>query len=379
MVRLLLASLLFAPVACASSSPTPGAPEARKYAVYVGNYSGPLSKGIMRFELDAASGACTEPTLAAEMTNPSFLAIHPGGKFVYAVGEVGGQKGGAVAAFAIGAGGALTPLNTQTSGGNGPCHITVDPSGKTALVANYGGGSVQSLPIGADGKLGEPGTFVQHKGSSVNKGRQSEPHAHSFNPSADGKFAFCADLGLDQVLIYKLDAAAGKLAPNDPPHVAVPPGSGPRHFAFHPNGKFAYVCGEMTSTAIAMAYDAAKGSLQVIQTLSTLPNEVKGNSTAEVVVHPSGKVLYVSNRGHDSLAVFAIGADGKLTAKGHVPTGGKTPRNFAVTPCGKWLLAANQNSDSITVFKVGADGAELSAVGSVKTGKPVCVRFLALP
>jgi 6-phosphogluconolactonase len=378
MARLLLASLVFGSVACAASA-APARQDVKKYAVYVGNYSGPLSKGIMRFELDAASGACTEPVLAAEMTNPSFLAIHPGGKHVYAVGEVGGQKGGAVAAFAIQADGSLKPLNTGTSGGNGPCHITVDASGKTALVANYGGGSVKSLPIQADGSLGEPGAFVQHKGSSVNKGRQSEPHAHSFNPSPDGKYAFCADLGLDQVLVYKLDAAAGRIEPNDPPFVAVPPGSGPRHFAFHPNGKFAYACGEMTSTAIAMSYDAAKGVLAVIQTLSTLPNEVKGNSTAEVVVHPSGKVLYVSNRGHDSLAVFAIGDDGRLTAKGHVPTGGKTPRNFAVTPCGKWLLAANQNSDSITVFKVGADGGSLSAVGSVKTGKPVCVRFLALP
>ena len=234
MARLLLAAFAVSSVACAAPQ---GAAAPKKYAVYVGNYSGPLSKGIMRFELDAVTGAATEPTIAAEMTNPSFLAVAPGGKHVYAVGEVGGQKGGAVGAFEIQADGSLKPLNTQTSGGNGPCHITVDPSGKTALVANYGGGSVESLPIGADGKLGEPGTFVQHKGSSVNKGRQAEPHAHSFNPSADGKFAFCADLGLDKILVYKWDAAKGLLTPNDPPAAATPPGSGPRHFAFRPDGK----------------------------------------------------------------------------------------------------------------------------------------------
>ncbi|HYF01595.1 MAG TPA: lactonase family protein [Planctomycetota bacterium] len=352
-----------------------GPAEPKKLAVYIGSY-GP---SIHRFELDLASGAVTDATAAGEIKNPSFLEIHPSGKYLYAVGEVGGKKGGAVAAFEIAKDGSLKLLNEQTSGGNGPCHISLAHGGKVALVANYGGGSVESLPIGDDGKLGEPATFVQHQGSSVNKGRQSAPHAHSINPSPDGRFALCADLGLDQVLVYTLDAS-GKMAPNNPPHAATPPGSGPRHFAFHPSGKYVYVCGEMTSTVHAYAWDGQKGALSELQSLSTLPEEVKGNSTAEVVAHPSGKAVYVSNRGHDSIAVFAVDeATGKLTAKGHVPTGGKTPRNFAVDPTGRYLLAANQNSDTVTVFKVDPSTGALTATGaSVKVPKPVCVRFLPL-
>lgn len=353
--------------ACAGSQTR----EAGKYAVYIGSY-GP---SLHRFELDASTGAVTEAKAVGEIKNPSFLAIHPSGRTLYAVGEVGG---GAVAAFAIEKDGSLKRLNEQTSGGNGPCHITLAHGGKVALVANYGGGSVQSLPVQADGRLGEPATFIQHAGSSVNERRQKGPHAHSINPSPDGRFALCADLGLDQVLVYKLDAS-GKMTPNDPPHAKMPPGSGPRHFAFHPSGKHVYVCGEMTSTLHVYAWDAAKGALSELQSLSTLPEPVQGNSTAEVVVHPSGKAVYVSNRGHDSLAVFAIDeATGKVTAKGHVPTGGKTPRNFAVDPSGRWLLAANQNSDTVNVFKVDAAGMPSPTTHSVKVPKPVCVRFLAV-
>lgn len=355
-----------------------------KLSVYVGTYTGNKptdSKGIYRFDFDAKTGVAGEPAVAAETASPSFLAVHPGGKFLYAVGEVGtfeGKKTGAVSAFAIQADGSLKLLNAKTSGGTGPCHLNVDPTGKAVLVANYGGGSCASLPIQADGSLGEPGSVMQHTGSSVNKGRQSEPHAHSINLDPAGRLAFCADLGLDKILVYKLDAAKATLTPHEPPFAAVAPGSGPRHFAFRPDGKFAYVCGEMTSTVVAFSYDAEKGVLSEIQTLSTLPEPVKGNSTAEVVAHPSGKAVYVSNRGHDSIAVFAVDeATGKLTAKGHVPTQGKTPRNFAVDPSGAWLFAENQGSDSIVIFKVGADGGLTPSGVSVKVPKPVCVRFVA--
>jgi 6-phosphogluconolactonase len=349
-----------------------------KVSVYVGTYTGKNpadSKGIYRFDFDAKTGAAGEPVVAAETPSPSFLAVHPNGKLLYAVGEAG--KTGTVSAFAIQADGALKLLNAKPSGGAGPCHLNVDASGKAALVANYGGGSCASLPIQADGSLGEPASVMQHAGSSVNPSRQKEPHAHSINLDPAGRFAFCADLGLDKILVYKFDAAKAALAPNDPPHAAVPPGSGPRHFAFRPDGKFAYACGEMTSTVIAFAYDAEKGVLREIQVISTLPEEVKGNSTAEIVAHPNGKTLYCSNRGHDSIAVYDIdGPSGKLTSKGQVKTGGKTPRNFALDPSGQWLFAAGQGSDTIHVFQVGADGG-LTATGTVvKVAKPVCVRFV---
>jgi 6-phosphogluconolactonase len=349
-----------------------------KFSVYVGTYTGKKpedSKGIYRFDFDAAAGKAGEPVVAAETTSPSFLAVHPNGKLMYAVGEAG--KEGTVSAFAIQADGSLKLLNAKSSGGAGPCHVNVDPTGKAVLVANYGGGSCASLPIQADGSLGDAASVMQHSGSSVNPGRQKGPHAHSINLDPAGKFAFCADLGLDKILVYKFDAAKATIAPHDPPHAAVPPGSGPRHFTFRPDGKFAYACGEMTSTVIAFAYDAAKGVLSEIQVISTLPEEVKGNSTAEIVAHPNGKALYCSNRGHDSIAVYAVdAASGKLTSKGQVKTGGKTPRNFAIDPSGRWLFAAGQGSDTVHVFKVGPEG-ELTATQTVvKVPKPVCVRFV---
>lgn len=348
-----------------------------KVSVYVGTYTGKKpedSKGIYRFVWDAEKGA-GDPVLAAETTSPSFLAVHPNGKLMYAVGEAG--KAGTVSAFAIQPDGSLKLLNAKSSGGSGPCHVNVDPSGKAVLVANYGGGSCASLPIQADGSLGEAAAVMQHTGSSVNPSRQKEPHAHSINLDPAGRFAFCADLGLDKILVYKFDPATAAIAPNDPPHAAVPPGSGPRHFAFRPDGKFAYACGEMTSTVIAFAYDAAKGSLSEIQVISTLPEEVKGNSTAEIVAHPNGKTLYCSNRGHDSIAVYDIDpASGKLTSKGQVKTGGKTPRNFAIEPSGRWLFAAGQGSDTIHVLKIGADGGLTPTQTVVKVPKPVCVRFV---
>ncbi|MBL8792350.1 MAG: lactonase family protein [Planctomycetia bacterium] len=356
--------------------------KAGKMRVYIGTYTGKESKGIYLLELDLATGTLTEKGLAGESVNPSFLAIHPSQKYLYAANEVGsfeGKKGGAVTAFAIDAAtGKLTELNKQSSGGSGPCHIVVDKEGKVVLVANYGGGSVASLSVEADGKLKEAASVIQHTGSSVDPGRQKAPHAHSINVDPGNRFAMAADLGLDKVLIYKLDPAKGTLTPNDPPSASVAGGSGPRHFAFHPDGKHAYVINEMKSTMTAFSYDAAKGELKEIQTLSTLPADHKGgNSTAEVVVHPSGKFVYGSNRGHDSIAIFAVEADGKLKAVGHEPTQGKTPRNFNVDPTGQFLLAANQNSGTVVVFRIDPATGQLKATGSTaKVPGAVCVRFV---
>ncbi|MCS6863066.1 MAG: lactonase family protein, partial [Abditibacteriales bacterium] len=311
-----------------------------KLMVYVGTYTGTKSKGIYVFEMDYTSGAVSPARLAGEAIHPSFLAIHPNGRFLYAVGEVSdfaGKKSGGVSAFAIDAStGHLTLLNQQSSGGAGPCHLVVDNAGKNVLVANYGGGSVAVLPIQADGTLREASCFIQHTGKSVNPQRQEAPHAHSINLDAANRFAFVADLGLDKVLIYRFDAAKGTLTPNDPPAATVAPGAGPRHFAFHPSGRYAYVINEMGNTVTAFHYDAQKGILTEIQTLSTLPQGYTDVShTAEVQVHPSGKFLYGSNRGHDSIAIYSIDQNtGRLSLVNIVSTQGKTPRNFGIDPTG---------------------------------------------
>jgi 6-phosphogluconolactonase len=255
----------------------------------------------------------------------------------------------------------------------------VDRQGKNLLVANYGGGSVAVLPITADGKLAEATSFVQHKGSSADQARQSAPHGHSINLDAAGRFAFAADLGLDQVLVYQFDPSKGELKPHDPPFASVKPGSGPRHFAFHPSGQFAYVINELANTVTAFRYDPQQGVLKEVQTISTLPEDFKGKSyTAEVVVHPRGKFLYGSNRGHDSIAIFAIdAASGRLTPQGHEPTQGKTPRNFNIDPSGAFLLAANQNSGTIVVFRIDPATGKLKPTSqSVEVPAPVCIKFL---
>ena len=349
--------------------------------LYIGTYTGGGSEGIYVSKLDSKTGALAKPELAAEIKNPSFVAVHPNRKFLYAVSEVadaGGKPTGGVAAFAIDdKTGKLTLLNQQSSEGTGPCHLVVDRAGKNVLVANYGGGSCASLPIGDDGKLGPATSAIQHQGKSVNAARQEAPHAHSINLDAANRFAFVADLGLDQVLVYKFDSKSGKLTPNDPPFTKVAAGAGPRHFAFLPNGKAAYVINELASSVTVFSYDAEKGVLKELQNLSTLPGDVPGNSTAEVVVHPSGNFVYGSNRGHNSLAIFAVDpATGKLTAKGNQGTGGKIPRNFAIDPTGKWLLAENQESGTIVVFAIDSKTGQLAQTGkSVEVASPVCVRF----
>jgi 6-phosphogluconolactonase len=372
-------------VAVVSLAMLPAFAMAETFRVYFGTYTGKDSRGIYAATFDADTGKLGEPQLVAEMVNPSFLAIHPSKKFLYAVGEIAdfqGKKTGGISAFAIdSASGKLTLLNQQSSEGTGPCHVVVDKTGKSVLVANYGGGSCASLPIDADGKLGKAASAMQHTGSSVDKSRQEAPHAHSINLNSANNLAYCADLGLDKILIYKFDAATSKLTPNDPPAGVVAPGGGPRHFSFHPSGKFAYVCNEMTSTITAFSVNADNGGLTELHTLSTLPQPTPGNSTAEIVVHPSGKFVYVSNRGHDSLAMYSIDqTTGKLTSLGNAPTGGKTPRNFNIDPTGKWVLAGNQSTSNVTIHAVDQSTGKLTPTGqSVAVGAPVCVRFVALP
>lgn len=355
------------------------------YFVYFGTFTGAKSQGIYVSRLDVHSGQVSAPELAVETKSPSFLAIHPNQKFLYAVGEAGvfdGKKTGAVNAFAIHPqSGKLTLLNRESAGGPGTCFVGVDQAGKHVLVANYAGGSVAVLPIKTDGSLGAATAFVQHSGSSVNPQRQKEPHAHSIFLDAANRFALAADLGLDKVLIYRFDKVTGTLTPNDPPCAKLAPGAGPRHLDFHPNGRFVYVINELLCTVTAFRYDAERGALTELQTISTLPvgQAVQTNfSTAEVRVHPSGKFLYGSNRGHDSIAIFAIAPDtGLLTAVGHQSTQGQTPRNFNFDPTGAFLLAANQGSDSVVVFRLDSATGGLTPTGqTLQIGAPVCVKFM---
>jgi 6-phosphogluconolactonase len=365
------------------------APTAHKdnYFVYVGTYTeeGGTSKGIYAYRFDPDDVKLTSIGLAAQTINPSFLAVHPNDRFIYAVNEVGnykGQKSGAVSAFAIDrATGKLTLLNQVSSGGADPCYVTVDKTGKYLLVANYTGGSVAAFPILADGRLGEASAFIQHTGHGTNPQRQEGPHAHSIDLSPDNRFAIVDDLGLDETLVYKFDSAKGSLTSNDPPLAKADSGAGPRHFVLHPNGKFGYVINEMGSTVSAFSFDAAGGVLRPLQTISTLPKGFAGhNDAAEIQVHPSGKFLYASNRGHDSIAVFAIDPNqGTLTLVEHVLTKGQSPRDFAIDPTGTLIFAANEKSENIVIFRINARTGRLTPTGKVlDLSQPVCVKFVPI-
>ena len=359
---------------------------AEQMLVYIGTYTRGESKGIYVYRLDMATGALESTGMTGEARNPSFLAIHPERNLLYCVSELPqmeGRPGGGVSAFSMDPEtGGLTFLNQQSSEGAGPCHVTVDATGKYVLVANYGSGSVAMLPIEEDGRLAPASDAVQHEGSSVHPQRQQGPHAHSINVDPGNRFAFVPDLGMDKVMIYKLDLAAGKLIPNDQPWAEVKPGAGPRHFAFHPTTKYAYAINEMDSTITAFAYDAPNGKLTQVQTVSTLPDDFAGdNTTADIHVHPSGKYLYGSNRGHDSIAIYEIDeVSGKLTAIGHESTQGKSPRNFGIDPTGTFLLAANQGSDTIVTFRIDAETGRLTPTGHVaNVPMPVCVKLTRWP
>jgi 6-phosphogluconolactonase len=384
----LLAFLLLGvcfPTVCAQA-PAPITPK-HKYFVYVGTYTadGSTSKGIYAYRFDPDNAKLTSIGLAAQTTNPSFLAVHPNHRFVYAVNEVTtykGRKSGAVSAFVIDrATGKLTLLNQVASGGADPCYITVDKTGKYVLVANYTGGSVAVFPVLEDGRLGEVSAFIQHTGHGTNPQRQEGPHAHSIDLSPDNRFAVVDDLGLDETIVYRFDSAEGSLSPNDRKFVKADPGAGPRHFVLNPNGKFAYVINEMASTVSAFSYNSANGVLSPLQTISTLPKGFAGhNDDAEIQVHPSGRFLYASNRGHDSIAVFAIDAnEGTLTFIEYVPTKGGSPRNFEINPAGSLLFAANEKSDNIVVFRIDQQTGRLTPSGQVlEIAEPVCVKFVAI-
>ena len=339
--------------------------------MYVGTYTGPKSKGIYAWRF--RDGKFSEIGLAGETANPSFLAVHQNGKNLYAVGEL---KSGTITAFSIDrSSGKLGKLNEQSTKGDGPCYVSVDKTGRNVLVANYGGGSVVVFPLDAkDGQLREPSAFVEHKGSSVHPKRQTKAYAHCIRLSPDNRFALAADLGMDQVLVYAFDPAAGTLKLASEAKLA--PGAGPRHFTFHPNGRMVYVNGELDSTVTAFAWN--NGQLYERQKISTLPSGFQGNNTtAEIVAHPGGKWLYVSNRGHNSICRFSVDKSGKLALVDHTPAGGDTPRNFALDPSGNWLIAANQRTDNILVFRIEKASGKLTPTGdSVQIGSPVCVRWL---
>ena len=380
--RAFFLALLLIPILLADGKDKnkPPAPAKKDFFAFVGTYTAKTqSKGIYAFRYDAGSGKLTALGVAAETPDPSFVAIHPSGKYLYAVNESG--KSSMVTSFALDAKtGKLTQLNQVPSLGEDPCYIAFDQTGKYILVANYSSGTLAVFPILEDGKIGEKAALIQDSGTlGPNKERQEGPHAHWIETSADNRFALAADLGLDEILIFQFDAAKGTLGPHMPPSAGLKPGSGPRHAAFSPNGKFLFVVSELSSTATSFSFDAKKGTLKQVNSLSTLPPEFSGrNDVAEVAVHPSGKFLYVSNRGMDSIAVFGIDAkSGRLTQTGGVPTGGKEPRHFALDPAGNFMFVENQLSDTVVVFHVDANSGQLTPTGdTLSVPSPVCLKFV---
>ncbi|GAB3987570.1 lactonase family protein [Spirosoma daeguense] len=347
-----------------------------KEIMYVGTYSLRGSEGIYVFEFDRKAGTMQPLQSVSNVKSPSFLALHPSGNYLYSVNE-GADKSGGVSSYAVDkATGKLQFLNSQSSLGAGPCHISVDKTGKTAFVSNYGGGSLAVLPIKSDGTLGEPTDKVQDEGSGPNTKRQEKAHVHSATLAPDNRFLYVADLGIDKVNIYDIDLVNSKVKPANPAFASVSPGSGPRHFTFHPNGKYAYLVEELTSTVAAFTLNAKTGELTLIQdNVKTLPeNFTEQNTSADIHIDPSGKFLYQSNRGYNGLAIFAIGNDGKLTKVGEQLTEGKTPRNFLIDPKGEYIFVAHQDTDNITIFKRDAKTGKLTYTGqSVKVPAPVCI------
>src|SRR5438309_2151446 len=374
-------SLLLAPFIFSVGGGSADEPVAnRKYLVFVGTYTTKTeSKGIYAYEFDADTGKLTPKGVAAETPDPSWVAVHPGGKYLYAANEAG--KASTVSAFAVDVeSGKLTLLNQMPSLGEDPCYLSFDKTGKYVLVANYSSGTIAVFPILADGRLGEHTAMVKDLGArGPNKERQEAPHAHWIETSPDNRFALVADLGLDEVLVYKFDAASGTLTPNEPAFARLKAGSGPRHAVFYPNGRFVFAVNELSSTATSFAYDMKKGTLKEIGTASTLPPGFSGrNDVAETAVHPNGKFLYVSNRGNDSMAILSIDPGNRtLAPAGGIPTGGKEPRHFAIDPSGKYLLAENQFSNNVVVLKIDPATGGLTPTGQVvEVPSPVDIAFL---
>lgn len=355
----------------------------RELLVYVGTYTSGASEGIYLYRLDLSDGSLARVGAVAGIVNPSYLTLEPGGRFLYAVNEVedfGGAKSGAVSAFAVEPKtGVLRLLNQSASKGGAPCYLTTAESGRFVLVANYSGGNVAVLPVRADGSLGEAVDVEQAAGSGPNRERQEAPHAHSVLLDRANRFAYSCDLGTDKVMVYRFDARDGSLTPNAPPSFSAKPGAGPRHLAFHPRGRFVYVLNELDSTVSALAHDAARGTLRELQTVSALPAGFSGaNTGADIHLTPDGRFLYSSNRGHDSIAVFAVNPrTGRLRPAGHTPTGGSTPRNFVIDPSGRFLLAANQKSDNIVTFRLNPRTGALSPTGqTASVPSPVCLKLI---
>ena len=402
LLRLTAAVLILAACVYGFSEPTGKRSRSREYILYVGTYTISEkntftgSHGIYAFRIDEnpeENPADKSPAkglrvsalgVAAQTTNPSFLAADPTQHFLYAVNELTKYKGastGSITAFAIDQKSArLTYLNEVPSRGADPCYISFDKTGKFALVANYTGGSVAVFPVLKDGHIGDATGFVQHQGKGVRPDRQEGPHAHWIETTANNRFAIASDLGLDELLVYRFDPVKGTLAPNDPGFVKLSPGTGPRHVAFTPDQKFVYSVDELNSTITAFSYDAVRGVLRSLDTVSTLPNGFSGNNdTAEIHVHPNGKFLFASNRGSDSIAVFAIDQrSGHLSLVDHFPTQGKTPRNFEIDPSGNFLLVANQDSDNIVIFRIDAKSGKLTPLDqTLSVPSPVSLRFVA--
>jgi len=354
-----------------------------EYLVYAGTYTKGASKGIYAYRFQTTSGKLTSLGVAAESVNPSFLVDDSSHRFLYAVNEDnnGNKPGNSVSAFAMDTKtGKLTLLNQVSARGVWPCHLALDKTGRWLAVANYGSGSMAIMPVRTDGRLEEAIVVDQHGGSSVNRERQQGPHAHEVVFSPDNRFLLLADLGLDKIFVYRFDAYKGTVTPAEKPFAKVAPGAGVRHMAFHPNGKILYAINEMGNTVTAFRYDPAKGALTDFQSVSTLPQNFKGASTtAEVAVNAAGTILYGSNRGQDSIAIFSIDPEKfTLMAMDHAPTLGKTPRHFALDPTGGYLLAANQDTNDIVVFRVHPTTGQLTPVGRPVTDSPmpVCILFI---
>jgi 6-phosphogluconolactonase len=349
--------------------------------VYVGTYTGETSKGIYAFRFNDSSGALTPLGLVAETPSPSFLTSSANGHFVFAVNELqsfGDAASGSVTSFAADPVTAkLTEISVQPSHGAGPCHLALDRTGRYLAVANYGGGNFALFPVGADGRLRPATTVVAGDGSEPGSPKPAVRLGHMVGFDAHNRFLVAADKGLDRVLVYRFDASKGVLTPNQPPSAALPPGSGPRHFAFHPNGRWLFTISELAATITTFAWDQASGRLSASGSVSTRPSDVTTGSTAEIAVHPSGRFVYGSNRGHDSIAVFTVGRAGALTLVEYESTRGQTPRNFSLDPTGRWLIVANQQSGTLAVFSIAQNTGALSPVGPLTSvGAPVSVLFM---
>jgi 6-phosphogluconolactonase len=355
--------------------------QARELTLYVGTYTSGKSEGIYGYHMDVATGELKRFN-SFRSVNPSFLAIDRSKRYLYAVNEVGqylGQPSGGVSAYAIDrATGNLRLLNEQATQGADPCYLTIDRKRKTLLVANYTGGSVAALPIRTDGTLGMVIDLKQHEGSGI-KEQQKGPHAHCIILDRFERYALAADLGTDKVMIYRFNPTTGKLTTGKQPFAKLQAGAGPRHLTLHPNGKYAYVINELDSTLTVLKYNELNGTLSQVETVSTLPGDFSGVSyCADVHVSPSGKFLYGSNRGHNSIVVFAIDPrSGKLTQVEHVSTEGKWPRNFTIDPTGRFLLVANQHTDNVVTFSIDAKTGRLKPTGHVaEIPVPVCLLFM---